>query len=520
MRGVGPRLAEKLGALGIRHITDLLFHLPLRYQDRTHVTAINRLRPGTEAVVEGQVLAARVEFGKRRSLACTLRDSGAMITLRFFHFSVAQQRNLERADWLRCFGEARSGRAGLEMYHPEYQLLEQPGTPPLESSLTPVYPSTEGVHQGIWRSLSGQALERLGSSSLAELVPPGLLGEVPPLATALRFLHRPPSDAPVTQLLAGTHPYQQRLAAEELLAHHLGLLRLRHRARIQSATPMLGGSDLSERFLRSLPFSPTAAQQRVAAEISADLESAAPMLRLVQGDVGCGKTLVAALAALRVIGSGWQVAVMAPTELLAEQHSRTFDAWLRPLGFDTVLLSGRLSAGERRSAIDVIARGAASMVVGTHALFQHQIAFARLGLVVIDEQHRFGVHQRLQLREKGTEGGSAPHQLVMTATPIPRTLAMTAYADLDYSIIDELPPGRTPVTTAVIGNSRRGEVVERVRHACNDGRQAYWVCTLIEESEALEAQAAEAIASELAASLPELRIALVHGRIAGRQRAA
>ena len=520
LRGVGPRLAEKLGALGIRNITDLLFHLPLRYQDRTRITPVNQLRPGMEAVVEGQVLAARVEFGRRRSLACTLRDPGGVITLRFFHFSVAQQRSLERADWVRCFGEARGGRAGLEMYHPEYQLLEQPGSIAVESSLTPVYPSTEGLHQGTWRSLSAQALERLGSNSLRELVPPGLLGEAPPLATALRYLHRPPPDAPVAQLLAGTHPYQQRLAAEELLAHHLGLLRLRQRTRNQSATPMLGGASLCERFLRSLPFKPTTAQQRVTAQISVDLESCAPMLRLVQGDVGCGKTLVAALAALRAIGSGWQVAIMAPTELLAEQHFRTFDHWLRPLGFDTVLLSARLSAGERRSVMDAIASGTAALVAGTHALFQHQIAFARLGLVVIDEQHRFGVHQRLQLREKGMAGGSAPHQLVMTATPIPRTLAMTAYADLDYSIIDELPPGRTPVTTAVIGNTRREEVLERVRHACADGRQAYWVCTLIEESEALEAQAAEVIASELATRLPELRIALVHGRIAGRQRAA
>ena len=520
LRGVGPRLAEKLGALGIHNITDLLFHLPLRYQDRTRITPLDQLRPGMEAVVEGQVLGTRVEFGRRRSLACTLRDQGGLMTLRFFHFSVAQQRSLERADWLRCFGEARGGRAGLEMYHPEYQLLERPGSIAVESSLTPVYPSTEGLHQGTWRSLSAQALERLGSNSLRELVPRGLLGEAPPLAAALRFLHRPPPEAPVAQLLAGTHPYQQRLAAEELLAHHLGLLRLRQRTRNQSAIPMLKGSRLCERFLRSLPFEPTAAQQRVAAQISADLESHAPMLRLVQGDVGCGKTLVAALAALRVIGSGWQVAIMAPTELLAEQHLRTFDDWLRPLGLDTVLLSGRLSAGERRSVMDAIASGTAALVAGTHALFQHQIAFARLGLVVIDEQHRFGVHQRLQLREKGMAGGSAPHQLVMTATPIPRTLAMTAYADLDYSIIDELPPGRTPVTTAVIGNTRREEVLERVRHACADGRQAYWVCTLIEESEALEAQAAEVIAGELARRLPELRIALVHGRIGGRQRAA
>jgi ATP-dependent DNA helicase RecG len=518
LRGVGPRLAAKLAALEIRSVADLLFHLPLRYQDRTRVTPVRELRPGVEAVIEGKLLGTRIELGRRRSLACTLADASGMLTLRFFHFSTAQQRNLERAARLRCFGEARLGRTGIEMYHPECQVLDRDETKPADTALTPVYPSTEGLHQSSWRSLTELALRHLDSGSLHELLPAGLVRTGVPLATALRYLHRPPPDAPLALLAAGTHPYQKRLAAEELLAHHLGLLLMRKRARTHSAPVMQQGGRLAGQLLRSLAFTPTAAQLRVSAEIDRDLASGAPMLRLVQGDVGCGKTLVAALAALAVIENGWQVAIMAPTELLAEQHFRTFSAWFDPLAVRTALLGGRLPAAERRAALDAIGRGETHLAVGTHALFQEQVVFARLGLVIIDEQHRFGVHQRLALREKGLADGFAPHQLVMTATPIPRTLAMTAYADLDYSLIDELPPGRTPVTTAVVSSARRDEVLERVRRACAEGRQAYWVCTLIEESETLEAQAAEAMAGDLAARLPELRVGLVHGRIPGRQR--
>jgi ATP-dependent DNA helicase RecG len=518
LRGVGPKLASRLAALGIHSVADLLFHLPLRYQDRTRVTPIRELQPGVEAVIEGQVLGTRIEFGRRRSLACTLADGSGMVTLRFFHFSPAQQRVLEGAGHLRCFGEARRGRSGLELFHAEFRVQDEAGTTAAEESLTPIYPSTEGLHQASWRTLTTQALALLGHGKLPELVPPGLLPADVPLAEALRYLHRPPPDAPVDTLLEGSHPYQRRLAAEELLAHQLSLLRLRERARSHRAPSMDKGQELSERFLRSLPFAPTQAQLRVAAELAGDLAGAQPMMRLVQGDVGCGKTLVAALACLRAIDSGWQAAVMAPTELLAEQHYRTFDGWLRPLGIETVALTARLGAAARREALAGIAEGQAMLAVGTHALFQEDVSFARLGLVIIDEQHRFGVHQRLQLREKGIRSALAPHQLIMTATPIPRTLAMTAYADLDYSVIDELPPGRTPVSTAVIGNARRAEVIERVRHACAEGRQAYWVCTLIEESELLEAQAAEAIATELGACLPELRVALVHGRLATRER--
>ncbi|HNC68903.1 MAG TPA: ATP-dependent DNA helicase RecG [Pseudomonadales bacterium] len=520
LRGVGPQLGARLATLGIRSVADVLFHLPLRYQDRTRIVPIGALRPGIEVLVAGRVLEVRVESGRRRSLVCLLGDPSGVITLRFYHFSAAQQRNLNSATRLLCFGEARRGRNGIEIYHPEYRVLTDEADSGAEPGLTPIYPSTEGLHQSSWRSLTSQALQMLDDGGLAELLPAGFHTAAVPLATALRYLHRPPPDAPVAQLMAGTHPYQQRLATEELLAHQLGLLLIRQRARTQDAPVLRDDRRLGGRLLENLAFRPTAAQMRVSEEIHSDLVSGRPMLRLVQGDVGCGKTLVAALAALTTIGAGWQVAIMAPTELLAEQHQRSFSAWLEPLGLRCVLLGGRVSAQARRAAIGGIADGTIHLAGGTHALFQEQVRFFRLGLVIIDEQHRFGVHQRLALRDKGTDDGVAPHQLVMTATPIPRTLAMTVYADLDHSLIDELPPGRTPVTTAVLANTRRAEVVERVRAACAEGRQAYWVCTLIEESETLQAQAAAATASELAAQLPQVRVGLVHGRVLTRERLA
>lgn len=520
LRGVGPRLAARLAALGIDSVADVLFHLPARYQDRTRTTPIAMLRPGMEALVEGRVLEVRVEQGRRRSLACLLADASGRITLRFYHFNVAQQQALQAATRLGCFGEARLGRNGIEIYHPEYHVLHDAEKPAAESSLTPIYPSSAGLHQSSWRSLTSQALAMLGEGGLAELLPDGLFETSIPLATALHYLHRPPADAPLGQLSEGSHPYQRRLAFEELLAHQLGLLQMRALAQQQSAPLMRDVRGLCRQLLDRLAFTPTAAQLRVSEEIRRDLASGRAMSRLVQGDVGSGKTLVAALASLVVIGAGWQAAIMAPTELLAEQHQRNFAAWFEPLGLRCVLLSGRMSARQRQAVASAIAAGEVDLAIGTHALFQEQLHFARLGLVIIDEQHRFGVHQRLALRDKGAGAGSVPHQLVMTATPIPRTLAMTAYADLDCSLIDELPPGRTPVTTAVVANTRRTEVIERVAAACSAGRQTYWVCTLIEESEALQAQAAETTASELAASLPQLRIGLVHGRMPARERLA
>ncbi|MFN3882980.1 MAG: ATP-dependent DNA helicase RecG [Nitrincola lacisaponensis] len=523
LKGVGTALSLKLERLGINSLQDLLFHLPMRYQDRTRLYPLGALQPGAEVLVEGELRLADVVNGRRRSLLCRLQDGSGQLTLRFFHFNAAQKNALKAGVRVRAFGEVRPGSAGLEMIHPEYQVLTagQPAPTP-EQALTPVYPMTEGLTQVRLRSLVRQALVRLGPDDLPDLLPESLrrTQALPELQQALRFLHQPPPDVDQQALLAGRHPAQRRLALEELLAHHLSLTRVRQQIQQQGGWMIPLAPQHAAAFLQQLPFALTAAQQRVIAEISEDLQKPVPMLRLVQGDVGSGKTLVAALAAVQVIAAGFQVAVMAPTEILAEQHYHNFSQWCTPLGIDVAWLAGKVKGRQRRQQLEQIASGAAALVVGTHALFQEEVSFARLALVVIDEQHRFGVHQRLSLREKGAEGDRAPHQLIMTATPIPRTLTMSAYADLDCSIIDELPPGRTPVTTLVIPDSRRDEVVQRVRQACSQGRQAYWVCTLIEESEALQCQAAEVTAAYLAEQLSDLRVGLVHGRMKAAEKAA
>jgi ATP-dependent DNA helicase RecG len=517
LKRVGPKVAERLGRLGIHTVQDLLFHLPLRYQDRTRIQPIGSLRHGDQAVIEGEVELSQIKFGRRRSLLVSLADGTGGLVLRFFHFSGAQQQGLMRGSRLRCFGEVRNGPNSLEMVHPEYRRIEPDQPLEVAEHLTPIYPTTEGVHQLTLRGLSDQALEWLGREpdTLQEWLPPELLQRfrLPDLAAALRYLHRPPPDAPQQQLLAGSHPAQQRLTFEELLAHQISLRELRERQRRSRAPKLTDGGQLRARLLQGLPFRLTDAQQRVVGEIERDLVQTLPMQRLVQGDVGSGKTIVGALAALQAVEAGRQVAMMAPTELLAEQHLRNFAQWLEPLEIELAWLTGRMKGKPREQVLARVADGSAQVVVGTHALFQDDVVFAQLGLVIIDEQHRFGVHQRLALREKGRSSHYAPHQLIMTATPIPRTLAMTAYADLDLSVIDQLPPGRKPVTTVAIPDTRRAEVVERVRAACADRRQVYWVCTLIEESEALQCQAAEDTAQLLAEALPELRVGLVHGRV-------
>jgi ATP-dependent DNA helicase RecG len=527
IKGVGASLAAKLAKIGLFSVQDILLHLPLRYMDRTRITPIGALQPNVNAVLEAEVRACDVVFGRRRSLVCKVQDGTGTITLRFYHFNNAQKQRLVNGTRLRIFGETRRGASGLEMYHPEYDELTA-AAPPLEQSLTPIYPATEGLTQPRLRSLALQALSWLDRHALQELLPEVVrkqLNQVP-LAEALRYLHQPPTQANIQQLMAGEHPYQQRLAFEELLAHHLSLLLLRRETQADGAYCLNLDAKLQQDFLAQVGFSLTRAQTRVVAEIAADLAKPIPMLRLVQGDVGSGKTVVAALAALAAIASGKQAAIMAPTEILAEQHKINFGKWLEPLGIKLGWLTGKLKVAERRTQLAAIESGAAQVVVGTHALFQEAVNFANLGLIVIDEQHRFGVHQRLSLSEKGTSsqphqaGVLRPHQLIMTATPIPRTLAMSAYADLDCSVIDELPPGRTPVTTVVISDNRRDEVIERVRLACEQGRQAYWVCTLIEESEVLEAQAAEATAANLTQSLPHLRIGLIHGRLKAAEKEA
>jgi ATP-dependent DNA helicase RecG len=513
LRGVGAALAERLARLGVTRVADLLFLLPLRYEDRTQITAIGSLLPGTRAAVEGEIQLTEVAYRGRRQLLTRISDGSGMLTLRFFYFSASQQHNLARGVRVRCFGEVRRGPLGLEIVHPEYRRLSA-DTPPLDETLTPIYPLTEGVPQGRLRALIAAALRELPRSGPAELLSMelGLAAGLPTLREALEYLHAPPRGAQLAELAAGRHPAQRRLAFEELLAHHLAL-KLRKRAlKTDPAPPLADAARLAPRFLAALPFALTGAQSRALVDADADLARSAPMVRLLQGDVGCGKTVVAAAAAARAAGSGAQAALMAPTELLAEQHWRNFRDWFAPLGETVALVSGALPARTRRSALAAIAAGEIRVVVGTHALFQEGIEFANLALVIVDEQHRFGVQQRLRLSEKGQRGGRLPHQLIMTATPIPRTLAMTAYADLDISVIDELPPGRTAVQTVVVPEQRRAEVVARIVEACRAGRQAYWVCPLIDVSEELRAQAAEDTAARLAAALPGVKVGLVHGR--------
>jgi ATP-dependent DNA helicase RecG len=516
LSGVGPRLEESLHRLGIHAVQDLLFHLPYRYEDRTRIHPIGGLYPGATVQVEGEVSHSAIVRGRRSMLVVVLEDGTGRVTLRFFHFRAAQKQQLGRGTRVRCFGEVRAGYQGLEMIHPSYRRLLSEADEAVSDRLTPVYPSLEGLGQANWIKLTDQALDRMadGRLELEELLPaevPGL-GTLPTLQQSIAYIHRPPAGADVAALVERRHPAQQRLAIEELLAHNLSMQQLHRRQRRFRAHPMTGAAELERRFLERLPFRLTAAQQRVVGEIRHDLAREIPMQRLVQGDVGSGKTVVAALAALRAIGNGLQTALMAPTELLAEQHLRSFSDWLQPLGIDPVWLSSKVTGRRRQAALEAIA-GGAPLVIGTHALMQEGVAFERLGLAIVDEQHRFGVHQRLALLDKAAPESRHAHQLIMTATPIPRTLAMTAYAGLETSVIDELPPGRKPVTTVAISADRRGDVVERIAVACAEGRQAYWVCTLIEESDAVQAQAAEEVARELQASLSGIAVGLVHGRM-------
>jgi ATP-dependent DNA helicase RecG len=523
LAGVGPGVAEKLAKLGITRLQDLWFHLPRAYEDRTRILPIARLRPGETAQVEGCIEAVERGFRYRPVLRVAISDdSRATLVLRFFHFRAAQVQRLQVGQWLRCYGEVRHGSQGLEIVHPAYALIAPEDRGATSDRLTPIYPAVEGLGGANLRRLVERALQRIPPDAMPDLLPPGLRHELglPQLREALAFVHSPPPGTPVEALLAGVHPAQQRLAFEELLAHHLSLRRRRIAVRRQSAPRLTGGADLVGALREALPFRLTGAQERVFAQIRNDLASREPMLRLVQGDVGSGKTVVAALAMLCAVGSGQQAALMAPTELLAEQHAANLRAWLAPLGIEPAFLAGKVTGKARQRVLGRIASGEVAVAVGTHALMQEAVAFARLGLVVVDEQHRFGVHQRLALRDKGASGELVPHQLVMTATPIPRTLAMTAYADLDASAIDELPPGRTPVRTVVLSAERREEVIERIQAGCAQGRQAYWVCTLIEDSEEVQAQAAQSTFERLCAQLAGLRVGLVHGRLKPKEKQA
>lgn len=514
LSGVGAKVAEKLAKVGLHSVQDLLFHLPLRYEDRTRIYPIIKLHPGLWAAVQGKIMAVDTHFGRKKMLTVKISDGNGTLTLRFFNFTAAMKNNFAEGKPIYAYGEIKRGHQGLEIIHPDYQFFTATQESVTETHLTPVYPTTEGLRQTTLRNLTEQALSLLDKAAVDDLLPSGLYPNQLTLAQALHTIHRPPAGLDLTLFDQGRHPAQLRLIMEELLAQNLSMLAVRTQGQQDTALPLPECQQLKHQLLAQLPFSPTQAQARVVREIEADLAKPHPMMRLVQGDVGSGKTLVAALAAVRAIEHGYQVALMAPTELLAEQHAINFSQWLEPMGIAVGWLAGKLKGKAKQTELARIASGEAQMVVGTHALFQEQVAFHQLALVIIDEQHRFGVHQRLELREKGAKQGAYPHQLIMTATPIPRTLAMTAYADLETSVIDELPPGRTPIQTVAIPDTKRADIIERVRHAClNEHKQAYWVCTLIDESEVLEAQAAADTAQELQQQLAELNIGLVHGRM-------
>lgn len=515
LKGVGPSMAAKLERIGLLSVQDLLFHLPLRYEDRTRITTVRDCLVGTHTNIIGEITNNQITHGKRRMLVVTLNDGTGDVQLCFFSFSASQKNSLSVGRTIRCYGEIKRGPRGFQIVHPEYKSLDDDRALTLvEETLTPVYPTTDGLKQISLRNLTDQAITRLKRGQVEELLPKSLFEEQYSLAQALVIIHRPPPEISTSQLEGGTHPAQVRLIKEELLAHNLSMLKLRQSSDVHQAIPLSNDLVIEKAFLKTLPFSPTNAQARVVKEIKQDLAKDQPMMRLVQGDVGSGKTLVAALAALNAIKQGYQVALMAPTEILAEQHAINFAKWFEPLEIAVGWLAGKTKAKARRLALEQIANGEMQMVIGTHALFQADVVFNKLVLIIIDEQHKFGVHQRLSLREKGVFDDNYPHQLIMTATPIPRTLAMTAYADLDTSVIDELPPGRTPINTIALPDARRDNVIERIREGCiNDNRQAYWVCTLIEESEVLQCQAAEDTALHLQEQLPELKIGLVHGRM-------
>jgi len=514
LTGIGTQAATRLEKLGIRIVQDLIFHLPHRYEDRTRVYPIGSLAAGMTVLISGTVELTDILPRGRKSLVCRISDGTGFITLKFFHFTANQHNALKPGTLISCFAEVRYGFAGLEMVHPEYKVITNPDSCITETRLTPVYPLTEGLSQNVIRKAVKQALS-LSNGVLSDWIPESILAQYhyPSLIEAIQTLHAPDESVTIEALQNGSVPALKRLAFEELLTHYLSLRKSKNKIKAWQAPEFVNDKITADHFIRSLPFKLTNAQQRVIAEIEADCRSQHPMMRRVQGDVGSGKTVVSAYAALLALTAGYQVAVMAPTELLAEQHFRNFSAWFDDFQTQVVYLTGQLKGTARKVALQALEDGTAGIIIGTHALFQDSVNFHRLGLIIIDEQHRFGVHQRLALREKGQQNGLRPHQLVMTATPIPRTLAMLQYSDLDISIIDELPPGRKPIVTSVIPAERRSDVIDRINSWVAKKRQVYWVCTLIEESEVLQCEAAEKTAERLTQALPNVRIALIHGRM-------
>ena len=518
LKGVGPKLKEKLARLGINNKQQMLFHLPLRYEDRTLLTALGSIQPGQRVLIQAEILQSGVSFRRqgrsRRILMVKLSDGTGILTLRFFNFSASQQNNLQKGNWIRCFGEARMVMGSIEMVHPEYEKIDPDQPPPLNSFLTPVYPVTDGLHQLSLRKIMLQLITQLSQQGLTETLPLQWVetNHLPSVTQALQILHNPRNQGDVIKIQATQHPAQQRFIIEELTAHRLSLLQRRQQIQRLKCPSIKPSEHYQQQLLSGLEFELTNAQHRVIAELMHDFKINQPMMRLIQGDVGSGKTIVAAMAALPVIASGYQCALMAPTEILASQHFKNFSLWFEALGIKVTSLMGADKGKKRAIKEQLIASGEAQMIVGTHALFQASVKFNSLGLIIIDEQHRFGVDQRQALQKKADEN-IMPHQLIMTATPIPRTLAMSVYADLDYSQIDELPPGRTPVKTSIIAQSKRDDLINSVRTACAKGQQIYWVCTLIEESEVLQCEAAELTFENLHKQLPEISIGLVHGRM-------
>jgi ATP-dependent DNA helicase RecG len=510
-------IRDKLEKLGLRRQRDLILHLPLRYEDETKLTRLHEAVSGDTVQLECEVEDTSIQFRPKRMLVCRARDGEEVLHLRFFNFYPSQQKQLTAGTRVRVMGELRKGFFGAEMIHPRYRVVRT--GEPLPNALTPVYPTTAGLAQATLRKLVEQALDRV---ELGDTLPSELIAELklPSFKQSVVYLPNPPSDAKVALLQERTHPAWRRIKFDELLAQQLSMRVHYQRRQTVCAPPLRRHRELTKRFLAALPFSLTRAQERALAQIRADLSRPYPMQRLLQGDVGSGKTVVAALAALQAVESGHQVAVMAPTEILAEQHFAKFSQWLPPLGIEIAWLAGAAKRKDKRAQLARVAEGTAQVAIGTHALFQDQVQFARLGLAVVDEQHRFGVQQRMALRSKGESDSEQPHQLMMSATPIPRTLAMSFYADLDVSVIDELPPGRVPVVTKLVADARRDDVVARVRDACMQGRQAYWVCPLIEESEALQLQTALDTFERIRSTFPDLRVGLVHGRMPAADKAA
>jgi len=514
LKGVGPKSTQSLNNLGIFSISDAAFHLPFRYEDRSFITKIGEANYQTPVLIEGEIMKSTVVFRGRRMLFSEIYDGTGKLTMRMFNFAMAQHKALEEGKMIRCFGTITPGPNGKQMIHPQYQVFEKEDSIDIEKNLTPIYPTTSGLQQNKLRKIIEDSLDFCDKNNiLKEESRNKHYSEHGNLLETLKFLHKPPVDTNLNELISGKHPAQQALIKEELVAHMLcaGILKNELEGR---KGPLMKEISLDEDgFLDSLPFNMTKAQNRVWEEIKNDLTSNLPMRRLLQGDVGSGKTLIGALAALHAESNGWQTALLCPTEILAEQHFESFKGWFDSIGIRVSLLTGSTKTKDRKLITDNLKKGEIDIIVGTHAIFQHSIEFKNLGLTVIDEQHRFGVHQRFSMLEKGGDGSISPHQLIMTATPIPRTLAMTVYGSLETSIIDELPPGRNPVQTSSRPNSLREKVIKRVEEVCLAGKRAYWVCTLIEESDELEAKSAEELYSEISDSLPRIKVGLVHGRL-------